>query len=118
MKEERSSPPLRSSDEELTQHPALIVFIVSDCVVQFMADSNLQTRGKRSKRLRRWDHSLPPQGRNSIKVTGSTVGMFEVRLLFLPGADAMEVWLSSKSPPLTLLEGDEARFLFKAIEIP
>lgn len=52
------------------------------------------------------------------KITGSTVGMFEVLLLFLPIEDTNEVWLSSKSPPLTLLEGDVARLLFKAMTNP
>lgn len=45
--------------------------------------------------------------------------MFEVLLLFLPIEDTNdEVWLSSKSPPLTLLEGDVARLLFKAMTNP
>lgn len=45
--------------------------------------------------------------------------MFEVLLLFLPTEDTNdEVWLSSKSPPLTLLEGDVARLLFKAMTKP
>lgn len=45
--------------------------------------------------------------------------MFEVLLLFLPieGTND-EVWLSSKSPPLTLLEGDVARLLFNAMTNP
>lgn len=47
--------------------------------------------------------------------TGSTVGILEILLLFLPVDDDDEVWLSSKSPPLTLLEGDVALLLFKAI---
>lgn len=48
--------------------------------------------------------------------TGSTVGIFEILLLFLPADDDDDdVWLSSKSPPLTLLEGDVALLLFKAI---
>lgn len=52
-------------------------------------------------------------------ITGSTVGMFEVLLLFLPATDTEEdVWLSSKSPPLTLLEGDVALLLFKAMVKP
>lgn len=45
--------------------------------------------------------------------------MFEVLLLFLPTEDIDEdVWLSSKSPPLTLLEGDVALLLFKAMVKP
>lgn len=53
------------------------------------------------------------------KITGSTVGMFEVLLLFLPIEDINdEVWLSSKSPPLTLLDGDVALLLFKAMANP
>lgn len=45
--------------------------------------------------------------------------MFEVLLLFLPTEDIdEEVWLSSKSPPLTLLEGDVALLLFKAMVKP
>lgn len=41
--------------------------------------------------------------------------MLEILLLFLPVDDNVDVWLSSKSPPLTLLEGDVALLLFKAI---
>lgn len=41
--------------------------------------------------------------------------MFEILLLFLPVDDSDDVWLSSKSPPLTLLDGDVALLLFKAI---
>lgn len=53
------------------------------------------------------------------KITGSTVGMFEVLLLFLPNEGTNdEAWLSSKSPPLTLLEGDVALLLFKAMTNP
>lgn len=37
-----SSPSLRRSDEQLAQHPAVVVFIISDCVVQFVTDSDLQ----------------------------------------------------------------------------
>lgn len=45
--------------------------------------------------------------------------MFEVLLLFLPIEDTNdEVWLSSKSPPLTLLEGEVALLLFKAMTDP
>lgn len=45
--------------------------------------------------------------------------MFEVLLLFLPTEDTDEdVWVSSKSPPLTLLEGDVALLLFKAMVTP
>lgn len=45
--------------------------------------------------------------------------MFEVLLLFLPIKDTNDdVWLSSKSPPLTLLEGDVALLLFKAMMNP
>ena len=45
--------------------------------------------------------------------------MFEVLLLFLPIEDARdEDWLSSKSPPLTLLDGDVALLLFKAMTNP
>lgn len=49
-------------------------------------------------------------------ITGSTVGMFEVLLLFLPSEDRDdEVWQSSKSPPLTLLEGDVALLRLEAM---
>lgn len=41
--------------------------------------------------------------------------MLEILLLFLPVDDNDDGWLSSKSPPLTLLEGDVALLLFKAI---
>lgn len=45
--------------------------------------------------------------------------MFKVLLLFLPIEDPNdEAWLSSKSPPLTLLEGDVALLLFKAMTTP
>lgn len=45
--------------------------------------------------------------------------MFEVLLLFLPIEETNgEAWLSSKSPPLTLLEGDVALLLFKAMMDP
>lgn len=45
--------------------------------------------------------------------------MFEVLLLFLPIEDTKdEVWLSSKSPALTLLEGEVVRLLFKAMANP
>lgn len=44
------------------------------------------------------------------------MGMLEILLLFLPvDDDDDDVWLSSKSPPLTLLEGDVALLRFKAI---
>jgi hypothetical protein len=42
--------------------------------------------------------------------------MLDIRLLFLPAEDTNnDGWLSSKSPPLTLLEGDEVLFFFKAM---
>ncbi len=52
---------------------------------------------------------------NSIELTGSTVGMFVVLLLFrlVEGMDV--VWLSSKSPPLTLLDGEVALRRFEPI---
>lgn len=54
-----------------------------------------------------------------MTITGSTVGMFEVFFLFRPLEDIKdEGWLSSKSPPLTLLEGEVALLLFKAMTKP
>ncbi len=52
---------------------------------------------------------------NSVELTGSTVGMFVVLLLFrlVEGKDV--VWLSSKSPPLTLLDGEVALRRFEPI---
>lgn len=41
-----SSPSLGRSDEELAQHPALLVFVVSDSVVQLMAHSDLDGMDK------------------------------------------------------------------------
>lgn len=41
-----SSPSLGRSDEQLAQHPALLVFVVSDGVVQLMAHSDLEGRDK------------------------------------------------------------------------
>lgn len=67
-----------------------------------------------------WKTASPARNRNVFlqtqiqNFTGSTVGIFEILLLFLP-VDDDDVWLSSKSPPLTLLEGDVALLLFKAI---
>lgn len=38
------SPSFGGSDEQLTQHPALVVLVISDGVVQFMTYGNLQDR--------------------------------------------------------------------------
>lgn len=49
------------------------------------------------------------------ELTGSTVGMFVV-LLLLRLVEGMDVvWLSSKSPPLTLLDGEVALRRFEPI---
>lgn len=39
-----SSPSFGSSDEQLAQHPALVILVISDGVVQFVAYSNLQAK--------------------------------------------------------------------------
>lgn len=41
-------------------------------------------------------------------LTGSTVGMFAVLLLLRLDEEVGADWLSSKSPPLTLLDGEVA----------
>lgn len=73
---------------------------------------------KEIKKLKFLSKKNPNTLKKKKKITGSTVGMFEVLLLFLPIEDTNdEVWLSSKSP-LTLLEGDVALLLFKAMTNP
>ena len=53
------------------------------------------------------------------ELTGSTVGMLEVLLLFRPTEDAEDDGCpSSKSLPLTLLEGNVALLLFEPMMSP
>lgn len=51
-------------------------------------------------------------------LTGSTVGMFDILLLFRLVEGIGAVWPSSKSPPLTLLEGEVALLRLEPIVIP
>jgi len=54
---------------------------------------------------------------NTKVLTGSTVGRLESLLLFLLGPGIfVEWWPSSKSPPLTLLEGEVALRLLEPME--
>lgn len=54
---------------------------------------------------------------NKKILTGSTVGRLESLLLFLLGPGIfVEWWPSSKSPPLTLLEGEVALRLLEPME--
>lgn len=49
-------PSLRCPDEELTEEPALLIFVVSDGVVELMADSNLKwksSEGRKKERILR-----------------------------------------------------------------
>lgn len=45
------SPSFRGSDEQLAQHPALVILVISNCVVQFMTYSNLQGEDKTLKNI-------------------------------------------------------------------
>lgn len=49
------------------------------------------------------------KSQHSVRLlTGSTVGMFAVLLLLRLDEEVGADWLSSKSPPLTLLDGEVA----------
>lgn len=40
-----SSPSFGGSDEQLTQHPSLVILVISDCVVELMTNCDLQGKG-------------------------------------------------------------------------
>lgn len=62
--------------------------------------------------------TFPHKKKLLTELTGSTVGIFEVLLLFRPTEDAEDEGCpSSKSPPLTLLEGDVALLLFEPMSL-
>lgn len=46
-------PSLGCPDEELTKEPALLIFVVSDGVVQLMADSNLKGKNNEIRKRER-----------------------------------------------------------------
>lgn len=44
-------PSFRGSDKQLAQHPSLVILVVSDCVVEFVANSDLTRKRRINSKL-------------------------------------------------------------------